>query len=83
MEAPKYQQPLLDPAFMSLMEKTKQQDIDAARAGVARDTASLTARYGALTSGDSAGLLAKYSAQLALAYPGNAGNFSALLKQAG
>lgn len=62
MDTPQYNAPPLDPAFLNLQAKTKQQDAEAVQAGVAHDTASLTARYGALTDGDTASLLASHGA---------------------
>lgn len=70
MDAPKYQPPPLDPAFMSLMAQSQQQDKDSIQAGITRETNSLTARYGTLTSGDNASILARYGANLALAGKG-------------
>lgn len=70
MEAPKYQQPALEPGYAQLMAQSKQQDTDAINARITGDTNSLTARYGTLTSGDNASILARYGAQLALAGAG-------------
>lgn len=82
MDAPEYKQPPLDPGFADLMARTKAQDVEAAQAGVRHDTTSLTARYGALTSGDNSMLLARYGAQLALANSGGNADLNALLGRA-
>lgn len=70
MDAPTYKQPQLDPSYGPLMQQSKDQDIAAVKAGVAQDTRSETARFGTLTSGDSASLLARYGLQLAMANSG-------------
>lgn len=80
MRAPKYDQPPLDPAFAQMMRETQQQDVDAIDADISRETNSLTARYGALTSGDTAALLARYGTRLALA---NSTSGSPLLSKVG
>lgn len=78
MDAPKYQQPPLDPAYNQLMAQSRQQDADAAQANVTRETNSLTARYGTLTSGDSAAVMARYGAMLSLAGGGAQNPMAAL-----
>lgn len=67
MDAPKYNQPGLDPAYGQLSEQTRQQDIAAIQGRIRDDTASLTSRYGALTQSDSASVMARYGAMLSLA----------------
>lgn len=47
MDAPQYNKPELDPSFAMLLQQNQQQDIEAVRTTVQGDTASLLARYGA------------------------------------
>ena len=70
MDAPQYQQPALPPGFAQLLEQSRTQANDAALAGARQEGNRLTATYGALTSGDSAALLARYGANLAMANAG-------------
>lgn len=72
MDAPQYKPPAPDPAFAALMAQSKQQDAAAAGVRMTADTNSLTARYGTLTAGDNASILARYAAQLQLAGSGGA-----------
>ncbi len=60
------------------MEQNKKAEQDALTARVRGDQASLTGRYGALTTSDNASILARYGAQLSLA--GGASGISPLLK---
>lgn len=62
----------LSPQYQQLLQQTQQQDVDAVQAAVRQDSANLTARYGALTSGDTAAILARYGTRLALANNGGA-----------
>lgn len=82
MDAPTYKQPTLDPSFMSLMDRNKQQLADDALGASRHDIASDTARYGALTSGDTSMILARYGAQLALANAGRSNELTSLLGKA-
>lgn len=67
LKVPKYSQPPLDAGFNQLMLQSQQQDTNAILASVARDTQSETMRYGTLTPGDNAMILARYGANLAMA----------------
>lgn len=46
MEAPKYQQPALDPTLQALDAKTQSDNVAALQNTAAIDTASIAARYG-------------------------------------
>jgi hypothetical protein len=70
MQSPQYQQPALDPAYAQMMDDSHKADVDAVQARMRRDTTSLTAQYGALTSGDNDTILARYTNQLAMAQGG-------------
>lgn len=72
MDAPQFQMPPLQPGYAALLAQSKQQDTDASLAGARQEGDSLTARYGTLTSADSASLLARYGANLAMANAGTA-----------
>lgn len=61
------QTPPPDPA---LVAEYNRQRFAAVTAGVNREDTSLTGRYGALTQGDNAALLARYGANLAMAQAG-------------
>lgn len=65
MDAPEYKQPPLDPTLAALMQQTQQDDVSAIQSRIAGQTNSLTARYGQLTAGDSATLLAHLGSRMA------------------
>ncbi len=60
----------MQPGFAQLLEQSKSQANDAALAGARQEGNRLEATYGTLTSGDSAALLARYGANLAMANAG-------------
>ena len=68
--APKYKQPPINAELQQSMAQAQQQDIEAARVASTSEQQSLTARYGQLTGGDSASLLARYGTKLAFAGAG-------------
>lgn len=63
----------MDPAYAQLLAQSKIDTNNAAIAGAQQEGASLTARYGTLTAGDNAALLARYGANLAMAQSGGGG----------
>lgn len=71
-DAPQYQAPALPAAYSQLLAQSQQNANDAAIAGARQEGNRLTASYGPLTSADSAGLLARYGANLAMAGNGGA-----------
>lgn len=46
MEAPRYEQPSLDPQFAAVKAQAEQDKITAIQTSIGQDTASLLARYG-------------------------------------
>lgn len=50
MDAPQYQQAPLDPSFLLLQQQSQQQDVDAITERTRGDTASILARYGAMSA---------------------------------
>lgn len=63
MDAPKYQQPQPDPAFVALQQQAEDQKIAATQEDMQRATMLTRARYGAPMSSDQ--ILARYGTMLA------------------
>jgi hypothetical protein len=70
MDAPQYKSAPIDPGFNALTAQNRQDNIDAVQARMTGETNSLQARYGTLTSGDSAAVMARYASLLSLAQGG-------------